>query len=340
MDIREHGSGNLGATNAWRVLGWKAGVGVLVLDAAKGALAVGIASIVHPAAAGPVAYDWFLIAAAMSAVVGHSYSPYVRFAGGKGVATAAGALLVIAPLAWTILLVTFLAVTLILADGEPRLARDRALFPVLMLIFYWDRFPLVWFAFLAAALVIWRHRSNIGRIMRGEESKISLRKARTRRGKGWSGESSRSHRSGIVGYGGGFHPRGQRRSDHALGALAEVVSRNRRDAPQPPLPACRTAGDSACYRRSRGGGTGAEVLVIATPSKAVHDTAEAIRPYYDGRTPVVSLAKGLEPKTLARMTVLLGESPRLPTAWLRFRDRTMPRRSRRDSLGHRHRGER
>ncbi len=173
-DVREHGSGNLGATNAWRVLGWKAGVAVLVLDAAKGALAVWIATLVHPGAPADTVHDWFLIAAAMSAVVGHSYSPYVRFSGGKGVATAAGALLVMTPLAWVILLTTFLVVTFtsrMVSLGSVVIA---ALFPLLVLVLYADRTPFIYFAFFAASLVIWRHRGNIGRIMRREESKISL----------------------------------------------------------------------------------------------------------------------------------------------------------------------
>ncbi len=173
-DVREHGSGNLGATNAWRALGWKAGVGVLLLDIGKGALAVWIAALVHSVAVGGQLQDWFVIVAAMAAVLGHSYSPYVRFAGGKGVATAAGALLVMMPLVWAIQLAVFLTVILVFRMVSLGSLVIAALFPVLVLVFYADRTPFILFAFLAAALVIWRHRSNIGRIIRGAEPKLSL----------------------------------------------------------------------------------------------------------------------------------------------------------------------
>lgn len=176
-DIRQHGSGNLGATNAWRVLGWRSGLLVLALDLGKGALAVWIAVVVHPASASENLHDWFLIAAAMSAVVGHSYSPYVRFSGGKGVATAAGALLVMTPLAWVILLATFITVSLLSRMVSLGSLVIAVLFPILTVLLYADRTPFIPFSLLAAALVIWRHRSNIGRIIRGEESKISFKKS-------------------------------------------------------------------------------------------------------------------------------------------------------------------
>lgn len=183
VDVREHGSGNAGATNVLRVLGWQAGVAVLLLDALKGVAAVLFAMWVHPLHLGSTAYDWVLIGASFAAVLGHSYSPYLRFAGGKGVATAAGALLVVMPAAWPILFVTFASVVAISRMVSLGSVVIATLFPVLVLFFYSDRPALITFSLVAASLVIWRHRTNIARIARKEEAKIS-----------WSREQSAMHK--------------------------------------------------------------------------------------------------------------------------------------------------
>jgi len=174
VDLRNEGSGNLGATNTYRVLGWKAGLAAALLDIAKGSAAVGFAALLAPASFEPLQTDWLLIAAALAAVLGHSYSPYVRFRGGKGVATAAGALLFITPLVWPILLVTIIVVAVTTRYVSVGSITVAAMYPVLCLLFYRDRPAVLLAAFLLAAVVIWRHRSNIGRLRRGEESKISF----------------------------------------------------------------------------------------------------------------------------------------------------------------------
>jgi acyl phosphate:glycerol-3-phosphate acyltransferase len=174
VDVRKHGSGNAGATNVMRVLGLKAGLAVLLLDGLKGVAAVLFAMLVHPEYLSATTADWVLIGASFAAVLGHSYSPYLGFAGGKGVATAAGALLVVMPAVWPILLVVFVVVVALgrmVSLGSVVIA---ALFPVLVLVFYGDRLAFVIFSLVATSLVIWRHRSNIARIARGEEAKISL----------------------------------------------------------------------------------------------------------------------------------------------------------------------
>lgn len=177
IDVREHGSGNLGATNVFRTLGAKAAVATAVLDAAKGALAVGIAVWLVPTYAfGALPHEWAMIAATLAAMLGHSYSPYAGFHGGKGVATAAGALLVVTPLAWPFLFGTFLiviVVTRMVSLGSVLVALE---YPVLCLLLYRGEWPVIIFSTVAAALVLWRHRTNIVRIVRGQEPKISLSK--------------------------------------------------------------------------------------------------------------------------------------------------------------------
>jgi len=174
IDVREHGSGNLGATNVFRALGAKAASATLLLDLLKGSAAVGLAFLIF-AGQTELLREWAMIAATIAAVVGHSYSPYIRFAGGKGVATAAGALLVLTPAPWPFLLGTFIIVVLlsrIVSLGSVIIAVE---YPLLCLLFYPGDWPIIGFSFGIAALVIWRHRTNIVRIVRGEESKISFR---------------------------------------------------------------------------------------------------------------------------------------------------------------------
>ncbi len=172
VDLRDRGSGNLGATNVFRVLGWKAGLAVLILDIAKGAVAVAVGYLVHLVGMGPQAQDWLLITAALAAVAGHSYSPYIKLRGGKGVATAAGALLVVTPLAWPFLLVTFLIVGFASRMVSLASITTAVVFPFLCLWLYSDHLPIVGMSFAASALVLWRHRSNMGRIVKGEEAKL------------------------------------------------------------------------------------------------------------------------------------------------------------------------
>jgi glycerol-3-phosphate acyltransferase PlsY len=175
IDVREHGSGNLGATNVMRVLGWKAALATLLLDAAKGALAVYLAKLLVPyQPSGPDYQQWAMLVATLASMAGHSFSPYIGFKGGKGVATGAGALLVLVPLAWPILFLTWvlvIALTRLVSLGSVIIAVE---YPLLMLWLYYGDWPLLGFAVVAAGLVIWRHSANIGRILRGTEPRISF----------------------------------------------------------------------------------------------------------------------------------------------------------------------
>jgi glycerol-3-phosphate acyltransferase PlsY len=170
-DVRQHGSGNPGATNVFRTFGPAAGIAVLVLDVAKGAAAVAIARVVL-SGVGERPHDWGLVACALAAIAGHSFSPFIGFRGGKGVATAAGAVSVIMPTGALVLLVTFLTVLLVgrmVSLASVVLALE---FPMLVIIMYGDRTALVLLGFATGVLVFWRHHSNIRRIMRGEEPRL------------------------------------------------------------------------------------------------------------------------------------------------------------------------
>lgn len=170
IDLREHGSGNIGATNTLRVLGKGPGAAVLLLDAAKGLLPVVVARNCGLTSA-------WTVGVGMCAVLGHIYSPFVRFRGGKGVATALGVLLALSPLIALLSLVVFavaVALTRWVALGSILAAIAQAiLFWVLPPSFLsGDPLPYRLFGFVVALFVVVRHRSNITRMRAGTESRI------------------------------------------------------------------------------------------------------------------------------------------------------------------------
>ena len=177
VDLRERGSGNLGATNVFRELGARAAISTLLLDAFKGSIAVLIAgAVVSVGSYGATAHDWTRVAAMLAAVAGHSYSPYIRLRGGKGVATSAGALFVLTPAAAAIELVVFVGVVTASRMVSLGSVVVAALYPALVLWLYPGDTPLLVTICVLAGLVVWRHRSNLVRIARGEERKISTRR--------------------------------------------------------------------------------------------------------------------------------------------------------------------
>ena len=166
IDLREHGSGNLGATNAFRVLGWRAATPIFVVDVAKGFLPVYFFRQIDGT-------DWigWSLAYGAAAIVGHMFSVYVRFRGGKGVATGGGVFLALAPLAalgslllWTVLV--FMTGYVSLAS----IAAAAAL-PILIAI-AGAPLAVLALAIALAAFVIYAHRANIGRLRRGEEHRF------------------------------------------------------------------------------------------------------------------------------------------------------------------------
>jgi len=168
IDLRAHGSGNLGATNAIRVLGPGLGVPVLLADIAKGLVSV----TVFPVLFGATSESTPLLCGA-AAILGHIYSVFLRFRGGKGVAAAAGAFLGLAPAALGIALAVFVIVLLV-----SRIVSLASLIAALVLPFaLWGtgapRTLLVAGAALTLLVVI-RHRTNLGRLRSGTESRISF----------------------------------------------------------------------------------------------------------------------------------------------------------------------
>jgi glycerol-3-phosphate acyltransferase PlsY len=171
IDLREHGSGNLGATNALRVLGWTSAVPVIVVDVGKGFVPVWFFPELASASVG-----WSLAFGA-AAIVGHMFSLWVGFRGGKGVATSAGVFLALAP--WAVLggFVVWLALALTTRYVSVASIGAALALPILVIFLPTRVGPgLLGFSVALAAFVIWAHRSNLRRLARGEENRFGQNK--------------------------------------------------------------------------------------------------------------------------------------------------------------------
>lgn len=163
IDLRQHGSGNLGATNAFRVLGWKAATPVFILDILKGWLP----TFVFPRIDNHPAWEWALAYGA-AAIIGHVFSVYVRFKGGKGVATGTGVFLALAPTAVLVAMIVW--GVLLYFTGIVSLASiiSAATLPLAVLVLG-QPLAVLLLAVAVATFIIYAHRANIRRLMRGEE---------------------------------------------------------------------------------------------------------------------------------------------------------------------------
>jgi len=175
IDLRQHGSGNVGATNALRILGVKIGIITLILDIAKGFFAVYIISIIlHDAT------NLMLIFAGLAAILGHIFTIFLKFKGGKGVATSAGVFIALAPVATLSAFILFLivvAVSKYVSLGS--LLAAAALFLIEFIINLTNNFndlEILIFTGIIALFIIIRHKANIGRLRKGEENKISFKR--------------------------------------------------------------------------------------------------------------------------------------------------------------------
>jgi len=181
IDLRTEGSGNIGATNAWRVLGARWGCGIFLLDFVKGALPAGLGLHLSTTQSVPIA-DALGSLAGLASILGHNFTPWLRGRGGKGIATSAGVLLVLVP--WAFLLLVGIWGSLFLLCRIVSIASLGAalVFPVATGLLYPGRWVLLAFSLLVSLLAILRHRSNIRRLMQGTEARF-----RRNRGKDLSG---------------------------------------------------------------------------------------------------------------------------------------------------------
>jgi glycerol-3-phosphate acyltransferase PlsY len=164
-DVRRLGTGNVGGTNALRVAGWKAGVAVTLIDVAKGAIPVWLMQRYNPES------GW-VAAAMLAAVIGHCYPVWLKFRGGKGVATGLGAFLVIAPLSALVAVALWFVVLAISRWVSLASMIASASFPlILKLIDHPDLVTLVAVS-AASMLIILRHVSNIRSMLGGKEAKV------------------------------------------------------------------------------------------------------------------------------------------------------------------------
>jgi len=177
VDITQVGSGNIGATNVFRVLGKGPGALVLIVDLLKGALAVLVAPILA-AAVTPTDSLALPALAALGAVLGHNYTCWLGFKGGKGVATSAGAMAALIPPAFGVTVITWLLVFFLTRYVSMASIAAALILPVatIFTVSGPTRWPLVAFTSALAALAVWRHRANIERLKAGTEHRINKSK--------------------------------------------------------------------------------------------------------------------------------------------------------------------
>ena len=170
VDIRQHGSGNAGGTNAFRTQGWKFALGVALIDIGKGVLATWLATRFAPSA-GPVDAGTLAYVAALAAVVGHVWPVWHGFRGGKGAATAVGGLLVLWPWSIPVLLLAWLLV--LTSTGYVGLATVIAGLCLPLLAWQGDADAArTWFAIAIALFLVFTHRGNLQRLRAGNEARF------------------------------------------------------------------------------------------------------------------------------------------------------------------------
>jgi len=174
IDIRKAGSGNIGATNVFRILGKPAGITVLLIDALKGFAPTYFVRYFLPNAA-PNTLEYHSMAAGLFAILGHNYTCWLCFKGGKGIATSAGVVVALAPLALAITLVTWIII--FLASKYVSLASiiTAAILPVAIWATGGSKRMLVLGSILSA-LAIYKHKANIKRLMAGTENRFGRKK--------------------------------------------------------------------------------------------------------------------------------------------------------------------
>ncbi len=170
IDLREHGSWNLGATNLYRVLGWRFAIPVALLDASKGLIPV-VAFAPRVSSS-----ELFALVCGLVAVLGHAFSVFVGFKGGKGVATAAGVMLGLTPAALGIAAAAWVALVFLTGYVSVASIAAAALFPLAVYLIDRPARPaMLWLDAAVAAGIIWLHRGNIRRLLDGTENRFGRR---------------------------------------------------------------------------------------------------------------------------------------------------------------------
>lgn len=179
IDVREHGSGNAGATNTIRVLGWKTGLPVMLIDVAKGWLAAMLPRFLHLAPAESALLTDLQILTGLTAIMGHIFPVFAGFRGGKGVATVFGTLLAINPALTLVCIGVFLIVLLLTGIVSVSSMSAGIAFPVFLFTVFDtpSLFLKVFSVFIAVALLV-THRNNIKRLLKGEEKKLFGKKSK------------------------------------------------------------------------------------------------------------------------------------------------------------------
>ena len=167
IDLREHGSRNLGATNLYRVLGWRYAIPVGLLDAAKGLVPV---LVFAPRVSSS---ELFALICGLVAVVGHVFSVFVGFKGGKGVATVAGVMLGLTPAALGVAVLVWAALVYLTGYVSVGSIVAATIFPLAVyLLEPPDQPAMLWLDIAVAAAIVWFHRANIQRLFRGTENRF------------------------------------------------------------------------------------------------------------------------------------------------------------------------
>ena len=175
IDIREHGSGNAGATNTIRVLGWKAGLPVMIVDVLKGFAAVTLIRFVQSPPPGTDQFVNYQLMLGGAAVIGHIFPVFARFRGGKGVATLFGMVLAISPFSTMVCAGVFLITLFLTKYVSLSSILAGFTFPVaVIVIFNTSVISMAVFSIAVSVLLVLTHQKNIGRLLRKEESKATF----------------------------------------------------------------------------------------------------------------------------------------------------------------------
>lgn len=182
IDIRDFGSGNMGATNALRVLGPKYGTLIMVLDILKGMIAVGLFYFLPYYLTNELERTNFMMGLGLAAVIGHIFPVFANFKGGKGVATLLGMLIAVQPIVALCCIGVFLLVLFLTRYVSLSSILGAIMLPVCVL-WIWNEHEFSYraFALLVALLVIITHQKNISRLLKGAESRIPILKYRDKR---------------------------------------------------------------------------------------------------------------------------------------------------------------